>query len=394
MLLFLNVGIAEKLKFSNNNQQVDITGNAQIDLLTGDVTVETVGTHIITPQPPVILGFYPNDYDVALGDNITANWTVVNADSCTASVTSGLVQGSGWTGSKSAVSGNRSQTGLTIAQLPSTLSLSCQNSLPSEVVKTFQITQQTGGSTTNPEINYFRVNGLNNSATVNLPGTATVSWGSTDTTSCIATNTGSVVGWTGALATTGSKQITVSANTQLTLTCNGEVANFNITYSGSSSNCTTSVYPPGLTLETYTYQSINDGFGFGEDNNTDVVVNISNNRFAAISGFGSSQTNFRRRMDFVSPPTNYNQASQTTVAISECPGDFSNTAICSKVVSAFRSMKFSTNPADNPAIYCILDPTKTYYMNVVNSEDPYNIAPYCTNSAHSTCAIFYTESVQ
>lgn len=393
MLFISTTGYCEKLKFSNNNEEVEIVGNAQIDFQTGDIVVETDGDYLIVQEAPlqdVILGFYPNDYDVGIGDSITAYWSVANANTCSASVTSGTA--SNWSGSVSANDGDNSLSGITVSQLPATLRLVCDNTLPGNVSKTFQITEQTGGGGGGvPDITYFRVDGFNNSTTVTPPGTATVTWASTDTTSCTASSTPTLSGWSGAKSTTGSSSITVTENTQLSLTCNTDSANFSITYSNNS-DCSTSVYPQGLTIDNMTYGSINDGFSFGEDVDTDVLINIQNTHFASVSGFTLAFPNFRRRMDFVTPPTTHKKAVQSTVTISECPGDFSGTAVCSKVMESFRSMSFSTIPTDNPLLYCILDPSKTYYMNVINSPDPYNVSPRCQDLSDSTCAVFYTET--
>lgn len=394
-LLFTSTaGYCEKLKFSNNNEEVEIVGNAQIDFQTGDIVVETVGDHLIVQSEPledVILGFYPSDYDVGIGDSITAYWSVANANTCSASVTSGLA--SNWSGSVSANDGDNSISGITVSQLPATLRLVCDNTLPGNVSKTFQITEQSGGGGGgSPDITYFRVDGFNNSTTVTPPGDATVTWSSTDTTSCTASSTPTIAGWNGSVATTnGSTTINVTENTQLTLTCNTDSENFSITYSNNS-DCSTSVYPPGLTIDNMTYGSINDGFAFGEDTDTDVLIDIQNSHFASVSGFSLAFPNFRRRMDFVTPPTTHKKAIQSTVSISECPGDFSGTAVCSKVMESFRSMSFSTNASDNPLLYCILDPAKTYYMNVINSPAPYTESPRCQDLSDSRCAVFYTET--
>ncbi|MGJ8664005.1 MAG: hypothetical protein ACSHWU_10150, partial [Marinicella sp.] len=152
--------------------------------------------------------------------------------------------------------------------------------------------------------------------------------------------------------------------------------------------------PPGISAANFNYVlDLNDGLEFGVSTNTDVLINLFNTHYAVASNFTYPDTpNFRRRLDFVSAPTSHNKAHLSTVSISLCPGDFSETAVCSKVVESFRSMSFSSDTNDNPSLYCILEPGKTYYMNVINSSSPYTITPSCDDMSDSNCALFFTET--
>lgn len=152
--------------------------------------------------------------------------------------------------------------------------------------------------------------------------------------------------------------------------------------------------PVGLNVASFNYvYDLNDGIEFGVSTNTDVLINLYNSSYGVASNFTYPATpNFRRRIDFVSAPTSHNSTHLSTVSISQCPGDFSETAVCTKVIESFRSMSFSNNVNDNPLLYCILTPGKTYYLNVVNSSDPYNIAPSCDDMSDTNCALFFTET--
>lgn len=159
-------------------------------------------------------------------------------------------------------------------------------------------------------------------------------------------------------------------------------------------DCSSVPVLPGLSPVNHDYVTdLNDGFQFGETTHTDVLINLATNQYAQAVNFRyPTPQNFRRRIDFVSPPTNYNKANQTTVSVSSCPGDFSTSAACVKVVAPFTSMRFSNNPNDSASIYCILEPGETYYFNVVHSPDPYNQSPSCLSSSDNECALFFTET--
>ncbi len=162
---------------------------------------------------------------------------------------------------------------------------------------------------------------------------------------------------------------------------------------GGAQTCNDSVYPPGLLLVEGEYATFNDTYPFGVSTNTSFELEINTSRFVALSGFKMPQDSFKRRIVFEQAPTNYNMMSQATISISECPGDFSATAACVRVVNNFTTWFFSTDTADDPNLYCILDPNKTYFINYVLSPDAYNEAPACKNPADNKCAVFYTEAV-
>lgn len=218
-------------------------------------------------------------------------------------------------------------------------------------------------------------------------------------TSCIGSR-GTLSWQTSHPSSDGAHFINISSitqNTSFTLNCSNSGIGASSSLSVSmtvdgNSTCSTSMYPPGLTRVNNTYQSVNDGFEFGVTTNTDVTLNISTSEFMTLSGFNLPFINFRRRIDFVSAPTNFNTMRIASVSVSECPGDFTGNAVCTKSIENFRSMRFSNNQADNPLLYCILDPTKNYYINFVHSESPYSESPSCNDSQDSICAVFYTET--
>ncbi len=394
MIFCAQNALAEKLIFQNNNEQVEITGDAFIDNQTGDITVITVGEHeiIAAGTQPVILGFYPSDYDIAVGGSISVSWSVAFASSCSASVVSGAAS---WTGSKQSANGEYTETGINVTQLPATLNLTCQNSGNLQTVKSIQLTEEVnsgGGGGADPIFSLFRINNQSPAVTITPPGTATVTWSTTDINACTASASPSVSGWSGSKATSGSQTLSITQNTTVTMTCDGITRNVSVTYDENTNpNCSSSVFPQGLNRVQATYQSVNDGFGFGESTNTSFLLDASVTSFVTLSGFKFDQVNTRRRVVFADAPTSSRLMGTGTMSISECPGDFTNTAECVFEVNNTSTLLFSTNSAD-PSAFCKLDPTKTYYANYIHSADPYNITPTCQSPTNQTCGFFYTET--
>lgn len=399
LIMSFQAAWAEKLIFSNNNEQVDITDDVEIDFETGDVTVTTVGEHFIVDSDddtPVILGFYPSDYDIATGGSITVNWSVAFAVSCSAQTTSGVAT---WSGAKTATNGSHAQAGVTVSTLPATLQLTCLNGASSSTTKSFLITEQSGGGGGggSPSITSFRVNSQSPFATVGPSTTASVTWTTSNTTSCTASANPAVAGWSGAVATQGPTSVTINADTVMTLNCNGVTRTVTVTYS-SIEGCENTTFPPGLTMVQGSYETYNDEQPFGASTNITFELDISNTQFYALSGFSlpaDTQFNIRRRITLEDAPTQ-RQINQSTMSISECPGDFSpQSATCVIPISGSLPTsiaKFSTVPTDDNT-FCILDPSKTYYANFVNSPSPFTQPPSC-ELGHSACTIFYAEGLQ
>ncbi|MFC3193135.1 hypothetical protein ACFODZ_02660 [Marinicella sediminis] len=383
---------AEKIIFNDDiTNSADITGDAEIDFVNGDIRVTTLGDYSIidNEDEPVILGFYPSDFDIAIGGSISVNWTVAFASSCTAQTTSGA---STWSGNKTSVNGSHSQSGVTVTQLPAQLRLECFNAGGASQVRTISLTQQsTGGGGGSPVINFFTVDNQSNSAVVSPPGTATIAWDADNVTSCTAGSSPTVTGWTGSKNASGSQQVTFSQDATVTLTCGTASRNVNVDFNENSS-CSSSVYPPGLNRVSGTYAEYNDGLNFGEDTNVTFELSINNDQFAALSGVNMN-SNTRRRITFTAPPTQQ-FFDQAMIAVSECPGDFTDSGtVCTRVVTNNSGLFFSTRPADvdSPFNFCVLDPTKTYYFNYVTSPSPYTTAPTCQDG--SRCTFFYSEGV-
>lgn len=158
--------------------------------------------------------------------------------------------------------------------------------------------------------------------------------------------------------------------------------------------CTTDVYPPGLFRENGTYEQYNDGEPFGVSTNTSFLLDIRINRFVVLDNFSYPQVNAWRRIVFVDAPTNHNMMHVGTISVSECPGDFSETATCRISVHNNKTIFVTTRPGDSDIDpFCKLDPNKSYYINYVLTDDPYNGMPECADVTDTVCAMFYSETL-
>ncbi len=397
LLLLCTNTYAGKLIFSNNNEQVDITGDVTIDNQQGNVTVTTAGGDylIVGDDQPVILGFYPDDYEIVNGSTIQANWTVVNADDCVATTPSGS---SSWSGPKASIDGNNQEAGVSINQLPSTLSLACSNSNGS-VTKSFQIVAQPVTSTGNPSIDTFTVNSQPAFVTVSSENNiANFEWSASDVSSCTASASPALAGWNGTKAITGSENIAITQTTTVTLTCDSVAPrNITINYSvGGDPNCAGVQFPTlSPNKVEMTYAEANDGFNFGESTGATLVESFRKDQFLALSGFFTNETNYRRRIDNFTAPTNQRPAYGIYYSVSECAGDFSPSATCQGLmVPNVTSLFFSTRASDiGNATYCNLEVGKIYYLNFVHDVDPNDNGnqPRCAFPSDQSCAIFTSE---
>ncbi len=77
-------------------------------------------------------------------------------------------------------------------------------------------------------------------------------------------------------------------------------------------------------------------------------------------------------------------ADAVSIAISECPGDFNVHLGQSNCVIHAGFFRWSTDPSANTAVYCKLDHNKTYYLNIVHSDNSEN-----NNYATSDCSSTY-----
>lgn len=249
------------------------------------------------------------------------------------------------------------------------------------------------GSADGPSIDMFLADGQAGAVEVFSPGNVTVTWQASGVSSCTASAEPAVEGWSGAQPLSGELDLVVDQDTVLALNCDALVETLDITY---TLQCDASVHPPGLTMVEDVYANINDGFPFGESTNASFLLNIWNTQFVSLSDFSLPTAETSRRIVFVDAPTSHNHFNTGTVSISECPGDFSETATCVLPVHNNATLFISTrteDPFDGQPTFCRLDPRRTYYINYVTSPDPFNEPPSCNDADDDNCAMFYSESL-
>ena len=83
--------------------------------------------------------------------------------------------------------------------------------------------------------------------------------------------------------------------------------------------------------------------------------------------------------------------------MSECPGDFTESAVCTMTVTQSATLLMSTRPEDSGLeYYCRLEPGRTYYLNVVASQMPFDVPPSCSDLPAydpSRCALLFSETL-
>ncbi|WP_267176139.1 hypothetical protein [Marinicella marina] len=164
----------------------------------------------------------------------------------------------------------------------------------------------------------------------------------------------------------------------------------------TSVDCATVPSPPLISQPPLrlTYTEINDGFPFGESTSTNVVANFTINQHVEIADLFTDQVNFRRKLQFYPTPSNYNSPFWVSLSISECPGDFTETAVCNRVLVPvqFPQVRVSTYPDDPTDTYCVIEPGKSYYLNMLHDQDPFDeVAGRCAFQPDSTCAVIFGE---
>lgn len=106
-----------------------------------------------------------------------------------------------------------------------------------------------------------------------------------------------------------------------------------------------------------------------------IYFSLDRNKYIGAQFFTGSETltgrtNFTTPGNLSGPPP-----TATTIAISECPGDFSthlNQQRCIAIGGATPLLRWSTDPNANANTYCKLDKNKTYYVNIVHSNTASN----------------------
>jgi hypothetical protein len=154
--------------------------------------------------------------------------------------------------------------------------------------------------------------------------------------------------------------------------------------------------PPLLNLSPIqtSYSNANGGQAFGTSTGTNAIINFSIHQYLQLSDFGTSQINFYRKLQFYPAPSNLNSSYINVVSISECPGDFTQSATCLATVAGagFSQIKITTDPNADENEYCKIEPGASYYMNIIHDQFPFDTQEgRCAFTTNQTCAIFFNE---
>lgn len=166
--------------------------------------------------------------------------------------------------------------------------------------------------------------------------------------------------------------------------------------SDAGPRCDDSIFPPGLRHVARDYTELGGG-EFGETTHAARRVDFGEGRFVTFA-FRTPDEPFRRRLDFVDPPTSHNfpdRENLVTLTLSECPGDFRVEAPC-RMEFWRGTLHISTRAEDEAdGFRCVLRPGQAYFMNFVSTSAPYERAPTCADREPydpRNCSMFFSET--
>ncbi|MEZ5471326.1 MAG: hypothetical protein R3E90_06065 [Marinicella sp.] len=293
---------------------------------------------------------------ISPGESSTITWSVIDADSCNKS--------GAWSGIATAGTGIYNEVVMPIS-LPSTYSMQCSNLFGNSPIRTVVI----GEEVNMPPLLTF----VANPTTIVSGQTVTLNWNTTNATDCTASSIPANPSWSGARPTVGTFGLSgLNKTTTFTMTCTNDfgsvMKSVTVNVNGST-NCDSNQPPFGTSAFTG-LTTFGDAMGseFGNFTNDTAVYSQPVNFYSALS-FMTPPNILTGRLNFVPPPANYSSASSTSVSISECPGDFNpdSTSNCAISFGMSGTFRWSTNQSSNPQVYCILEPTKSYFLNIIHA---------------------------
>lgn len=158
-------------------------------------------------------------------------------------------------------------------------------------------------------------------------------------------------------------------------------------------SCSSEIYPEGTTGHFDTYANVNDGAPFGTDTGATMIESFGTNQFLSLSEFYTDRTEFSRRIQTFPSPSDTNLWYAATYSISECPGDFTQTAQCKGVIVPFHTIFITTVTGEVPDNYCQIEAGKMYYINYIHDIDPFDSTPgRCASLDHTVCSMFTSET--
>ncbi|MEZ5470583.1 MAG: hypothetical protein R3E90_02265 [Marinicella sp.] len=307
------------------------------------------------PVPELFLDASPEV--ISPGESSTITWSVIDADSC--------IKSGDWSGLATAGTGIHNEVVMP-TNLPATYSMQCSNLYGNSPIRTVVIEE---GNTTPPLLTFVA-----NPTTI-MPGQAvTLNWNTSNASNCTASSIPASPGWSGAKPTAGTYGFSgLNETTTFTMTCNNNfgsvLKSVTVNVISEPVNCESNL-PPSGTFRFTGLTTFEQAMGseFGNFTNDNAVYLQPTNSYSALS-FITLPNILTGRLNFVPPPTNYSLASSTSVSISECPGDFDPDSVSSCTISfgSFGTFRWSTNQSANPQVHCILEPTKSYFLNIIHA---------------------------
>ncbi|MBL4661446.1 MAG: VWA domain-containing protein [Alcanivoracaceae bacterium] len=347
----------------------------------GSSTFQSVQVLVINPSSVPTLTMSANPTTISSGGSSIISWTVGNdATACT--------KFGGWSGTFTGSDVTNGTHSLNIANITvnSTYSLVCTNSFGSSPVRSVQVLVIGTGSPP-PTLTLSA-----NPTIINSGESSIISWiVNNDASSC--TKTGN---WSGILTgndvTNGTHSTTITnitSNSSFSLVCSNSIGTspvrtVTVTINGGNPDCisqppilngnadTTIRLIPGAPFGQLgspqnpasfngTYDSIAPGSGWPGIYGAQSIFNLTANQYTAMR-FTTDNSNAIARLVFTVPGNGQGPpSSATTIAISECPGDFTTHLGQSRCLirgGAIPNMLWSQNPNTNPAIYCLLEKIK------------------------------------
>lgn len=203
----------------DGNQSVNPTTTTTYTLSCGNgmSTSTDSATLTVTPIPVASVSLNVTDDSIEEGQSTTLEWSSTNTTTCDAS--------NGWLGAK-----NQSGNEIVSPLVTTTYTITCGNGM-----STSSDSETVTVSPPPPPAPTAEISA--DSETINYEESTNLNWSSTSATQCIASN-----GWTGAVALSGSLEITPTTSTTYTVSCGNGVS------TSSDSVTVTVILPPAPTV--------------------------------------------------------------------------------------------------------------------------------------------------
>lgn len=129
----------------------------------------------------------------------------------------------------------------------------------------------------------------------------------------------------------------------------------------------------------------------GTTNN--ILLSLTKDQYISAK-FNSGSATLSGQIQLTNPTANEGPNSNAqSYSFSECPGDFSIHLQQAKCVASGGFIRWSTDPAANPLVYCILEKNKDYYLNYVHSDNTESDNYNTSDCPSAYCGAILTQSL-